>query len=207
MTILSKLVDIGAGFKRPLIAIALFMGAMTCSFGAGYLIAQTHEAKAHVVEVKREGEKAVEAVVQQTSQAQVIRIERSVRDIERERQLTTQLDGVRSERDNLQRLLNEKPDPDLDVHIRIGDLRMLNDAATRALDVTAGVSDPARVAAYQEQTPSDVSLRQFVGVELSIRAQYNELAATHDALVDWVQVELIDHQLATSKTVADGQFK
>lgn len=118
-------------------------------------------------------------------------VDRAVRDLAAEKKLQTQVGELQDERDFLQRVLNEKADPDPSVSVRLGDVRMLNDAA----DAAVNRSDPARVAAYQEQAPSTVTLRAFVGSEIDVRVKYNELATRCDALVDWVDREIVKPQI------------
>lgn len=162
---------------------ALSLGA---AYGAGYLVGQRDHAD-------QQTDQRVKEVIRWQEKEKEKRVEVKVRDVQRERELQATVQRITGERDKLQELLDAKPDPDPNVYVRLGDVRMLNDEAAPWNSV--GVPDPARIASYQEQAPSTTSLRHFVGTELLVRAQYAELAARCDMLVDWVQRELIDSQL------------
>lgn len=176
---------IPAGLRKTVLIGVLWALSLGAAYAGGYLVGQRNLAV-------EQGVERVKEVIRWQEKEKIRRVEVKVRDVERERVLQSQLDNVRAERDQLKDVLNAKPDLDPTVFLRLGDVRLLNDGATPGY--LGGVPDPARVAAYQEQAPSATSLRTFVGTELDIRSQYNELALRCDTLVDWVQRELIDAQ-------------
>ena len=194
-----------ATYKLWLMGAAFLLATHLGAFGYGIHTAdvrnlnrQVAVAEAGVVIAKNE----TVAVIQHGNAQAVERIEVKVRDLKRERELASELSTMRDDRDTLQRLLNAKPDPDPDCRLRLGDVRMLDDAATARGDrPDPGASDPARVAAYQEQAASDISCRAFVAAEIDVRLQYNDLAVRHDALVTYIEEEVISPQLSRDITV------
>ena len=179
------------GWQLYLAAGVAAVALLGASYSAGYLIAQKHDALAQVSSVQAKAASEVKAINVQDQHNQADRVQRTVRDMGRERELQSQIDGLQAN--------NAKPDPDAGVHVRIGDVRMLNSAIDIGVG-PQGIPNSPSVAAYQEQAASTVSLRDLVTDDLDIRTQYKELAAEHDKLIDWVQVELIDAQVNASKT-------
>ena len=172
--------------KTKLIAGIAVLAALGLIFGTGYAVGQRNYAA-------KESKAQQKEVVKFIEREREKRVEVKIRDVARERELNNKVEALTKQRDQLKEILSEKPGPDSNVRLRVGDVRLLNDAATGA--VNDGVSDPARIAAYQEQAPSSITLRRYNETELQLRFQYNELAARHDKLVDWVQTELIDSQV------------
>ena len=187
------------GWQLYLAAGVAAVALLGASYSAGYLIAQKHDALAQVSSVQAKAASEVKAINVQDQHNQADRVQRTVRDMGRERELQSQIDGLQANNANLKNILNAKPDPDAGVHVRIGDVRMLNSAIDIGVG-PQGIPNSPSVAAYQEQAASTVSLRDLVTDDLDIRTQYKELAAEHDKLIDWVQVELIDAQVNASKT-------
>lgn len=194
---LTKALDFVMNYKKWFIIGAVLVASHGAMYGTGYLHATQKAAAEQVIKADKRTSAAVAAVVKHEAKAQVERIEVRVRDIKREQMLTAQIDSLQAERDALKDVLNANPDPDPAVFLRGRDVCLLDDAARgdRASG-PQGVPGAACLAAGQEQAASDVSLRQFVGTEIDIRLQYRELAARHDMLVDWVERELIQPQLA-----------
>lgn len=170
---------IGDFFVNYGLRIMLALTILGAGFSIGFGVAQHQADQAQVKTVTKTVEVVKTQVVQQ-----------AIRDLAAEKKLQAQVAELTDERDFLQRVLNEKPDPDPGVYVRLGDVRLLNDAA----DPAANRTDPARVAAYQEQAYSTLALRPFVSAEVDLRSQYNTLAARCDALVDWVDRELVQPQ-------------
>lgn len=195
MKIVSGLTGFITAQKKWLLIAAFLTMTHLGAYGLGTHHADMRNADRAVAEAKGDvtvAKNETVAVIDAGNVATIERVEVKVRDLARERLLSAQLQDARDERDELQGILNAKPDPDPDCRVAVGDLRLLNDAAgARGGDSVGGASDPARVAAYQEPTPSTVSCRAFVGTEIDIRVQYNDLAARHDALIDWTEQEVI----------------
>lgn len=201
----------GLNFQK----LGIYVGVAALIYGSGVATGvaigahqETKHVQTQVTKAEKKGEHAVAAVVKEAQDAQVERVLVKVRDLARETTLINQLDALSMERDNLKAQLDAKTDPDAGVRVRLGDLRLLDSAATgRCLGAEAGMADPACLAAHQEQAASDVSLRGLVRDGITVRAQYRELAQRHDALVDWVDRELIQPQLqlaAPTKGVASS---
>jgi hypothetical protein len=205
LSFFSGLGGLALKFKGYIIAGLAVLALCAGSYGAGYMKAENHDAQKAVVSAKADtkaaentGNLKVAAILQSDAKAQVHRVEIKVRDMARENQLQAQVDGLRSNTEDLKRLLNEKPDTNPACRVSLGDVLMLNagDTARTPGGGTDGTPDPAVVAAYQDPTPSSVTCRDLVADDLAIRGQYATLGAGHDKLVDWVQVELIDPQVA-----------
>lgn len=197
---MTRILAFAAQYRAWLIGAAILAFTHAGAFGFGVLHAERGNARQAVAEAKvetTEAKRETVAVIQHNDAQTAQRIEVKVRDLARERQLAAERDQLRDQRDLLQRALDEKPDLDPDCRVSTGDLRMLNAAARPSGgDATSGASDPAVFAAYQEQTPSTVSCRAFVSGELDIRHQYNDLAIAHDRLIDWIEQEVIEPQVA-----------
>lgn len=197
---MNRILTFAARYRAWLIGAALLAFTHAGAFGFGVLHAERGHAKQAVAEAQadvRTAQNETVAVIEHNNGQAAERIEVKVRDLARERQLADQLQQARQERDALQEILYASPDPAPDCRVSVGDLRLLNNAATAGRsDADGGTSDPAFVAAAQEQTPSTVSCRDLVSGEIDVRVQYNELATRHDALVDWIEQELIEPQIA-----------
>lgn len=162
-----------------LTTVLLVIAMLIVSFGSGISFQMARDAKAEV-----------KTITKTVTKERKVEVERKVRDVAVERKLQTQIQALAFQRDQLQKALYAKADPDPGVYLRLGDVRLLDAAATGKV-----VADPAREPAYQEQATSDVGLRSFVGTEVDIRFQYRELAQRCDTLVDWVERELVKPQL------------
>jgi hypothetical protein len=177
------------------------LALLTASFGAGFEEGKVHESKVATLTAEKaaQGERAlgdakVKAILVQDQLDAVARAALADRDAQRVSDLTDKISMLSAANISYRKVLNEKPDPDPTCHLRVGDVRMLNDAASGSSpggSGAKGLPDPARVSAYQEQTPADLTLRGFVGAELDIRTQYNQLKAQNDKLIDWVHDEII----------------
>lgn len=194
---IGKILSFATNYRKWLIIGGILIASHGAMYGVGYIQAERAAQVQQVKEAKATTDTTVKAVVIKAAEAQAERIEVKVRDIKRETQLAAQIDTLRSERDALKDALNETPDRDPGVYLRVGDVRML-DRAARGADYgpSEGIPGASSLAAGEEQAASGVSLRQFVSFEADIRFQYRELAARNDALIDWVQKELIDPQIA-----------
>lgn len=190
-----------SGWKLYLIAGAAALALLGGTFGAGYLKGEGHAAQVEAKAAHVVASQQVQAVFKQDKLDQTERVARGQRDMTRENELQTQVDSLRTTNSSLQKVLYAKRDPYPDVHLSLGDVRMLNDAAKLDGVGAQGIPDPASVAAYQVETASDVSFRDLQADDLAIRGQYNELAVRHDKLVGWVQVELIDPQTPAASSV------
>lgn len=177
----------------------LFAGAS--AYTAGYFVGAADAAKAQaealkedVKKAEKKGDQKVAEVVKAQVKETQLRTERVVRDIARERALQSQISSLKDKNTQLQRLLNETPDPLPDCHVALGDVRLLNEASTPASGGPdgQGLSDPATVAALKERTPSTVTCRALISEEVAVRTRYVDLSARHDALVDWVEKELVE---------------
>lgn len=192
---MNKLLSFATAYKKWLIIGAFLIATHLGAFGYGIYTADLRNAEEAVAEAQADiaiAKNETVAVIKAADVATVQRIEVKVRDLARERLLAAELQSARDERDNLQGILHAKPDFDPDCRVAVGDLRLLDDAARPSGgDAAGGTPDPARVAAYQEQTPSAISCRAFVGAEIDVRVQYNDLAVRHDALIDWIEEEVI----------------
>lgn len=80
-------------------------------------------------------------------------------------------------------LLECEPDP----HLSVGAVGLLNSARVGAVDQSAALSDEARAAA------SVTRLSSLVRSDIEMAGAYNELAARHNALVDYVE-DLMESQ-------------
>ena len=69
--------------------------------------------------------------------------------------------------------------------LSVGAVRLLNDASA------GRQPDPSRYGDAKGQAPSDVGLRELSEHLNTVIAQYLELAARHDALVDWVDRQFL----------------
>jgi hypothetical protein len=195
-SVASGALGFAAKWKMYLIGAGVGLMLLGGAYGGGYLTGINHETHKEVIVAKREGAAVAASIEAHEAAASANRVVVKVRDIAREEQLQAQVDNLRSNSEKLQKVLDAKADPDPDCRVRLGDVRLLNAAAPeRGILPADGVSDPASVAAYQEQTPSSITCRAFISDEIAVRTQYGELAAIHDKLVDWVQVELINPQL------------
>lgn len=194
------------------IRTTLIVGAAAgvIGFGSGYLVAQKNDANHATVVANHATDVAVKAgtavaksIIAADVKDQQTRTTREALDVFKARHLQAQVDTLREHSTELQRLLNEKPNPDPDCHMRVGDLSLLNDAGIAPSPGAAdGTPDPARLAAYQDQTPAALSCRAFVEAVIVERHQYVELGINHDALVDWDQANLIDVQLPPATDLA-----
>lgn len=194
---ISSIIGFVKNYKMWFIGAVVLAASHAAVYGFGYTHATQRAATEQVEKAERRANTVVDAVVKREAKAQAERIEVRVRDIRREQQLAAQIDNLKTERDALKEILYANPDPDPGVYLRAGDVCLLDDAARGDSDAvsTQGVSGAACIDAGEEQASSDVTLREFVGVEIDIRLQYRELAARHDALVEWVDRELIKPQL------------
>ncbi|TSP13970.1 hypothetical protein [Cupriavidus campinensis] len=76
--------------------------------------------------------------------------------------------------------------------IVVGDVPVVLDQRTvRLLDAArGGVAEPAPGSDGAGKAPSDVAVEEFIDNDGQVVEQYKDLAARHDALVDWAEREL-----------------
>lgn len=56
----------------------------------------------------------------------------------------------------------------------------------------AATGSPAAIAAVEDTAPSDVSWRTFVSHEIELRGRYNEARNQCNALIDWVETNVVN---------------
>lgn len=156
------------------IAGGLSLALIGGSFAAGYLIGGRNEARIQIKEV----EKRIYVPTKEIQEVQV-------RNVEREKQLAQQLQESRLEAQSIRNQLANRPvsnpfpiDP-----VNVG---LLNEAIANGAP-----SGPTGVSVDQGAT---VATRDLELWAVDAATQYNELAARHNALVDWVDRELIQPQ-------------
>lgn len=154
-----------------LIFAALSLSLIAGSFGAGYLVGGRNEARVQIKEV----EKRIYVPVKEIQEVQV-------RNVEREKVLQQNLELADRNIANLQRRLDSRPVNTCPVdRTAVG---VLNEAITGTPQ-----ADPTGVDADQGTTVTDLTNWSLTAI-----AQYNDLATRHNALVDWVDDELIKPQ-------------
>jgi alkylation response protein AidB-like acyl-CoA dehydrogenase len=188
----------GVGSFFATIRTGLIVGSSAFVIGgaSGAFFMHEHDMKSQIKQAQAAASRQAAAQEAQDEKDKAARLALQVKNIAAEQNLDAARDGLRHINARLQEILNAKPDPDPGCHLRLGDIRLLNDAAASG-DPAPGLPDPAAGPAYQEQTPSSVSCRAFVSTEIAIRQQYRDLAAQNDAKTDWMQSALINSQLDT----------
>lgn len=156
--------------KNVYVAIAA-VAVLSASFGAGYLTGGRNEARIQIKEV----EKRVYVPVKEIQQVQV-------RNIERERLLETRLAAAN--------VANQSVRAQLD--LVAADNRNLNSRVVSLLNQTITgdpATDPTGVPAGSTTTVTDLTDWAF-----DATVQYNDVSTRYNALIDWVDEELIQPQ-------------
>lgn len=157
--------------KLYLIFAALSLSLIAGSFGAGYLVGGRNEARVQIKEV----EKRIYVPVKEIQEVQV-------RNVERERELQAALQQSQVVVSGLRQRLEHVPVNTCPVSPSA--VGVLNEAITGTPQ-----ADPAGVVPDQGTTVTDLTNWSLTAI-----AQYNDLATRHNALVDWVDDELIEPQ-------------
>lgn len=156
------------------LAAGLSLAVIGGSFAGGYLIGSRNEARIQIKEV----EKRIYVPTKEIQEVQV-------RNVQREQELAKQLQATRLEAQSIRNQLANRPVVDtcsLDP-VNVG---LLNQAIANGAP-----SGPTGVTPDQGATAATRDLELWA---VDAAAQYNELAARHNGLVDWVQEELIEPQ-------------
>lgn len=163
------------GLRNTLIIAAVLVATHT-SFGVGgYLMGQRNESRAQVETIT----KTIYVPVKEIQEVQV-------RNVERERELQEQLSQSRSTAQSLRNQLANRPVPSDCTVVDPVNVGLLNEAIDNgAPPSSAGVS----VSEAGTVTPRDLELWA-----VDAAAQYNEVSARYNALIDWVEEELIEPQ-------------
>lgn len=142
------------------------------SFGGGYLVGSRNEARIQTREVL----KTVYVPVREIQEVQV-------RNVERERVLEAQLATTRLANREIRERLDLVAADNHNLNARV--VGLLNEAITG----TSPPTDPTSVPAGSTTTVTDLTDWAF-----DATVQYNELAIKHNALIDWIEEELIEPQ-------------
>lgn len=161
----------GLNFVKSLpSAVYMAIGAaalLGVAYGGGYLVGSRNEARIQIEKVY--------VPVKEIQQVQV-------RNIERERQLQTELDRQERTTARLRDQLSRIPVNDCPVDAAA--IGVLNEAITGSPE-----ADPAGVPVGEATTVTDLT-----DWSLSAIVQYNEVSTRYNALIDWVEDELIEPQ-------------
>lgn len=156
------------------IAGGLSLALIGGSFAAGYLIGGRNEARIQIKEV----EKRVYVPTKEIQEVQV-------RNVKLEQELAKQLQASRTEAQSIRNQLANRPASD-SCTIDPANVSLLNQAIANGAP-----SGPAGVSADQGTT---VACRDLELWAADAATQYNEVATRNNALVDWVDRELIQPQ-------------
>ena len=172
LKLISKLSD----WQLYAIAGGLSLALIGGSFAAGYLIGGRNEARIQIKEV----EKRIYVPTKEIQEVQV-------RNVERERELQASLAQSQQVVTKLQARLNAVPDNPCVVDS--GAVGVLNEAITNG-----SAANPPGVPAGSTTTVTDLTDWSLTAI-----AQYNDVSTRYNALIDWVEDELIKPQTATSR--------
>lgn len=161
-----------SGVNQIVAAVVVGLAIVGGSFGAGYLVGGRNEARIQIKEV----EKRIEIPVERIREVQV-------RNVEVERKLMADLAMARSTVGNLQARLDQYRPIDCDLDPAV--VRLYNEAVSNHPS-----ADPARVPDSEVNTPSVRDVERWT---INTIGQYNDLSIKHDALVNWVEKELVQN--------------
>lgn len=160
--------------KSGYIAIAAVAG-LSIAFGAGYLTGGRNEARIQIEQV----EKLTYVPVKEIQEVQI-------RNVERERIYQQERDVARQEAARLRQALSDVPDPSRDITLDSRTVELLNEAIANGAP-TSPTGEPF--------SPGEtIAVADLIDWSARAIEQYNGTAAQLNALIAWVQEELIDPQ-------------
>lgn len=169
-------------FRTNIIIGAILAVALAGSYVGVYQIGR---ARGTTAEVRQEVRTQVQYRDRQTTEYRQV----SVRNVHREQSLERLVTQLQTSNRTLHEQLQAVPDPHPAEYLSVGDVCLLNQASRLPTDTHP--PDPACGIANAFTTDSTVSHRAFESAEIDLRFQYTDLAVRHDALVEFVNTELI----------------